>query len=300
MTGVIDIGSNTVRLAVYEVKDGVPKELFNKKVNAELANYIDDGKLTQKGMKKAAATLSDLLHVAQSIGLKKVYPFATASLRNVKNSKEAQAFIEEKCGVSLRILSGEEEAEMDYLGAIKEHPSENGIICDVGGGSTEIAFFQNNALTYASSFPIGSLNLFCNHVKDILPTMEEVYEIRADIVNVLRNVKIPEALKTGTISSVGGSARAIKKILEDYDPDSVHGSTIPLSSLEEYLMQYLRDPEAQAKKVLSVVPDRIHTVIPGMLIHEMVALKAGAKNLLICSSGVREGYIRMVLEGKIK
>jgi len=299
MYGVIDIGSNTVRLAVYEVKGNSLKEMFNKKVMAGLAGYVEDGKLSQKGMKKAASTLQEMLHLAESIGLKKVYPFATASLRNIRNGQEAISYLQDKCGVKIRVLSGKEEARLDYVGALREHPRPQGVLCDVGGGSTELVFFEKEQITFENSFPIGSLNLFRNQVKGILPTFEEVYEIRSAVSRTLTEVKIPPELQNGTLTLVGGSARAMRKILSDYAPEKVEGSVVPFALLERFLNDYLRNPSRIAREILEVVPDRIHTLIPGLIVLEVVSVKAGAKNLYVSDQGVREGYLTEILEGRM-
>lgn len=123
MYGVIDIGSNTIRLMVYRVEDGAIHPVLNKKYATGLVGYINSkGRMSKEGIRKAVEILSELRAVTQQIRLREIFPFATASLRNITNTEEVLQAIQEASGFSVRVLSGQEEATFDYYGAIQSAP----------------------------------------------------------------------------------------------------------------------------------------------------------------------------------
>ena len=156
--GVIDLGSNSVRLVVYETKreDAVKpfRTLVDEKKMAGLAAYVTDGALSNAGIARAVAVLGDLLKLADNLNCARVDIFATAVLRNCSNSHKATAEIEEGIGMRIAILSNEEEAHLGYLGAKLDQSLETGTMVDIGGGSTDIAVISMGGRVKAASLPV--------------------------------------------------------------------------------------------------------------------------------------------------
>lgn len=140
--GVIDLGSNSVRLVVYETKreDAAKpfRTLVDEKKMAGLAAYVTDGALSSAGIARAVTVLSDLLKLADNLNCARVDIFATAVLRNCANSKAATAAIETAINHRVRVLSAREEAHLGFVGASIGTPLAAGTLIDVGGGSTEL------------------------------------------------------------------------------------------------------------------------------------------------------------------
>ena len=135
MYAVIDIGSNTIRLVLYKIENNQIKSLLNKKSPAGLAGYINkDHCLKKSGIRKAVAVLSEFKEILDHMTIQEVFPFATASLRNINNAPEVLEAIRENCGFEVRILSGEEEAIFDYYGALQAMEMDKGLLTDIGGG----------------------------------------------------------------------------------------------------------------------------------------------------------------------
>lgn len=105
--------------------------------------------------------------LAGQIHLQEVFPFATASLRNITNTEEVRQAIQAGTGFSVRVLSGQEEATFDYYGAIQSAPPASGLLADVGGGSTELVQFRDRTVLCADSIAVGSLNLFHRFVESL-------------------------------------------------------------------------------------------------------------------------------------
>ena len=178
--GVIDVGSNTVRLCVYDVSaDGKKfKTIMNRKTMAGLASYVRDGKISEEGIAVAAESIGKCLKRASYLKPVRVDVFATAVLRNISNSAQAIAAIESEAHCSIVLLSEEDEAHLGFVGASSRDAMENGVLIDIGGGSSEVTLIVNSNDVMRASLPVGSLSSYKGHVEDILPTEEEFASIR--------------------------------------------------------------------------------------------------------------------------
>ena len=163
--GVIDMGSNSIRLSVYdclEAGENKPVEIvpvIQKKIMAGLAGYVKKGRMTGRGIEKACGALGELSAILDSFQPDRTGIFATASLRNVSNQDEVVNEIRRTTGILPEIISGQEEARLDFLGATRFYPMERGLLADIGGGSTELVWFVKNGPKEMISVPIGSLGL---------------------------------------------------------------------------------------------------------------------------------------------
>ena len=171
--GVIDVGSNTIRLVIYEVKENRIESLFSNKNTAGLIGYVNDGELSRKGIRKACDVLNSLQKVAAHAQVEKLYVFATASLRNIANTKEAVEEIEKETGLDIDVISGHDEAELDFEGAAHAQKLKDGIMVDIGGGSTEVVAFADGKITDAVSLEFGSLSMYKTYVSRLFPKNSE-------------------------------------------------------------------------------------------------------------------------------
>ena len=141
--GIVDIGSNTVRLNVYRCEDEDIRVVFSKKDNLGLVFYIKSGKLTNIGIEKLITVLKKIKKDFDYLNIESYRFFSTASLRNIKNSTEVIQIIKDKVNIDIDLLSGEEEGELSFCGSISTIKKDNGILIDLGGGSVEIVLFKN-------------------------------------------------------------------------------------------------------------------------------------------------------------
>lgn len=300
MYGVIDIGSNTIRLSIYRKTDKSFKLMLNKKSMAGLAGYVDKrGNLSQKGIKKAVQVLKNFNQILHNIDVQNVFVFATASLRNIENTKEAIAIINEQTGFDIDLVSGEQEAIYDFTGATHLLDLQDGIMIDVGGGSTELVFYKDKQIKRAFSMPIGSLNLYTKHVRDILPTDDEIAEIKETIKTELKRLHMEE--NSQIICGVGGTVRGALRLNNEINNIPPDNRIIEVKNLQNMLGKFSADRAYSIKKIIKIVPDRIHTIIPGMTILETVAKKYGSEKIIVSEYGIREGYLytKLFIEGKV-
>ena len=300
MYGAIDIGSNTIRLSVYEVEDNSLTALFHKKAVVGLASLVDaKGNLSQKGIRKTIEALDEFRSILDSVVIEEVYPFATASLRNIRNTDEAVAAIEEKSGMKIRVLTGEEEALFAYSGATLFAPLAEGILVDIGGGSSEFVFYKDHEIKNMFSIPLGSLNLYSKFVTGLLPDEQEMKKIRDKVTEALSAAagNAGELIDAKIICGVGGTIRGTGKLMKElFGPSGGLSSRyVEVRRIRDFLATAKEDRQYTLQKIIQVVPDRIHTMIPGMLLLDTAAAMFGGEMIAVSEFGVREGYLYHML-----
>ncbi len=287
---VIDIGSNSVRLTLYAVEpEGTFKILFREKIMAGLAGYVEKGCLSPEGIRCAVSALQEFQQTLEMLGIDNPAVFATASLRNIENTEEALAEIENATGLSIEVLSGEEEAQLGYLGAMQAMDLSNGVFTDIGGASTEIVTFREGTVEQEESFPVGSLSLYRGCVKKLLPGEKGQKRIRKTISKELSK-KLPEGKYTPLIG-VGGTCRAVLKLAQRFYGLPQTQQSVTREQLEDLCALLCQGDRQAVDLILRTEPERIHTMVPGMLILRQVMEHFESEQLIVYKYGVREGYL---------
>ena len=291
MYAVIDIGSNTIRLVLYKIENNQIKSLLNKKSPAGLAGYINkDRCLKKSGIRKAVAVLSEFKEILDHMTIQEVFPFATASLRNINNAPEVLEAIRENCGFEVRILSGEEEAIFDYYGALQAMEMDKGLLTDIGGGSTELVFFSRGEIKKAASMPVGSLNMYNKYVSHLLPTKSEREKIERRVAKELNKLDLPEQV-CPVLCGVGGSVRATGKLINAQEKLPPANRTVYLHTVSKVLESFRDERKENLTCLLKVTPERLHTLLPGMTILRQIARTFCSDTMIVSDYGVREGYL---------
>ncbi len=291
MYGVIDVGSNTIRLCIYDVANGQILPMFNNKTTAGLAAYVKKGKMTKKGIQKACDVLKRYKEMVQHLPLEKLFVFATASLRNISNTDEALQMILAETELSIDILTGYQEATFDFIGAARSMQLNKGVLLDIGGGSTEILVYERGEIQNAVSLAFGSLSMFSNYVKDLFPTKKEKKQIEDAVLSELKKVKFLNNKTFDTVIGIGGSIRATRNINNDIFSLPKENNTIFAENVSAILKELKSGENDTLKKVLQTAPDRVHTLLPGMIVMNTVCQYVKCRDILVSAYGVREGYL---------
>lgn len=288
---VIDIGSNSIRLTAYDTAGPFFRVLFKEKIMAGLAGYVENDCLTRDGIRRACAGLLELRETLEALELSdRVSVFATASLRNIRNTKEAVEEISAVTGFLIEIVSGEEEALLGYTGAMEELHLTEGIFVDIGGASTEIAVFSDQALRFSTSASIGSLKLYREEVQMILPTPEERRRLECRVRAEIGNEIFQLFGRQRQLVCVGGTARTSLKLARRVC--GLHnGNILTTAQLCQVQERLCGNAKTAAELILKVEPERIHTILPGILILTHVAEGFGVDEIIVSKYGVREGYL---------
>ncbi|MBQ7160086.1 MAG: hypothetical protein IJR90_00070 [Clostridia bacterium] len=298
---VVDIGSNTVKCAVFLRRKDKAYEIASDTEKLGLIAGIRDGRLTEERTDALCRTVERfrLLGLAKAnengIGAENasIHCFATAALRGVDNFDEINAKVAERVGASVVLLSAEEEARTAFAGfrTLNAEP-EKGILADMGGGSTELTEFSGNEIIRLTSMAFGCLSLYKRFCAGEFPTPEEEEKIYAYAAD--RTADGGFAGSGGTLCAVGGTGNAIRRLLGKYGiggdntltPDHLDALRARLSS---------HDPEDIAL-IEKLIPTRRETIIPGLCAYSAIARAIGADKIMLLKGGLREGIMKGILD----
>ena len=293
---IVDIGSNTIRLSIFEKKeDSTISLVITKKRTIGLSSYIKENTLSKDGLETLAATLREFKDICYKLDIFSIHFFATGVLRPLKNINEIQQYIWNQVHVTIDIVSGDREAILDQMSNATFHGFHNGILLDIGGSSTELAYFVNDQPVSMVSLPFGSLSLYENYVEYILPRENEVKTIQDVVRKELDKLpdKFPKSINQ--IIGIGGSLRALLKFENDMRFGEGEG-IISMKYLETELGDCPPYTREQIRSFIRLFPDRIHTMIPGVIIAEEVAKKFNCQEISVSRYGIRDGYLLELLK----
>jgi len=288
IAGVIDIGSNSVRLVVYRVGARAPAILFNEKVMAGLGGGVAKGsELADDAMAVALAALSRFAAVTRAMGIPTPRAVATAAVRQATNGAAFCARVRDETGLSIEIISGEEEARGSAYGVIAGIPNADGIVGDLGGGSLELIRVFAGEPHARASVPIGSLKLVAARADG----SRALGSLIADALDAIAWLRDGEGRPFYT---VGGSWRA----LAHFDMAQTNA---PLSVIQQYQMaasapeQMAHDLATLGVKALKAIPGVAAVRAPALpgaaaLLAEVVR-RAGSSDIVTSSYGLREGLL---------
>ena len=292
---VIDLGSNTIRLVVYEETNAEFHALFTQKFTAGLAAYLQDGMMTPEGIRLICTTLQRCKMLLKEFTPCTTLAFSTAPLRNIRNTQEAIDQIYAETGYSVDVLTGLEEAYLDYYGVQRELPVESGLLFDIGGGSTEILTFAHDGTGVIESVPIGSLNLSKKHIAKLFPDKKERDAIRLQVQKSLKRHKLNHLPPYETLCGIGGTARTVLQLLQAMKVILPAQRTFTAEQFRKLKKFLWKKDSAAMELVTQYCPDRLHTIFSGILILETLILQSRCTTVYVCKYGVREGYLRRYL-----
>lgn len=287
---VVDTGSNTIRLGVYEYENGKLKQIHNEAIFANLAGFIENGALTEQGILRASDALMIQKEKAGMLGANPHF-FATAAIRNAKNTDEIVENIKAQTGITLEVLSGEDEALFSFLGASEDFPKEKSVMADVGGGSSEIILFEEGVMTASKSLPWGSLKAYKTFVAGKLPTKDEIKAIQEEITKLLEETPAFLGETRKNICIVGGGVRAAKTLAQMF----LNKTELSVSAIDCLLDIVAENPESVWRILEEKIPKRAQTIAPGLAIYSAVSHFFGGENVFVSDHGIKEGFVKMRL-----
>lgn len=284
---VIDIGSNSVRLLLWADGCSLSKRVLTTRLGEGISF---SPRLLPQAIDRTVAAISELLKKAQDFGAVKIYAFATAAVRSAVNGQDFIHTVYENCGIIPEILSGEEEAEAGYLGALE---GRDGGIIDVGGASSEITIGKNGKIIYAVSADVGAVRLkdACGEDKQKLKNYID------EKISVYGTVPYcPMTLIGGTATSLA----ALEYGVEPYDPKVIHRSTLTAERIGFWAEKLLS--MKQSERLLLKGMDRKRADILGggaLLLYEILK-KIQAEKVSVSETDNTEGYLMIKLRGESK
>lgn len=292
--GIIDIGSNTVRMAIYDITDGKIDFLMKKKHLVGLAAYLDNNVMTKMGIDKVCDVLFEFRAFLDIFQIDHVDAFTTAALRNCKNSKEAVAEIIRRTGIHVEVISGDMEAAYDFAGAVHNIEEQDGVLVDIGGASTELVSFQDRKIVSKISLPMGSLDFRTKYCSSVLPNEFEVGLMEKKARQILAEAVDFADIRCVGILGIGGTFKGTCSLYNAMYNQEKKNQVISAGSLGEMIAHFSKLEKIDRDNAILLmkrVPDRINTIVPGMVIAKVLADHFQCEKITYSDSGVREGFI---------
>jgi exopolyphosphatase/guanosine-5'-triphosphate,3'-diphosphate pyrophosphatase len=292
---VIDIGSNSVRLVVYEGLIRSPTPIFNEKILCGLGREVaSKRRLPADAIKKSLGALRRFRALCDVMQVEKIYAVATAAVREAKNGSAFISQAEAACGAPVEVLSGKKEAQLSALGVISGIHDANGIVGDLGGGSLELVDVEGGKIGQGVTLPLGVLAL-ADASRDNLDRAEKI------VRKALSREPIMRALRKRTFYMVGGTWRSLARLhmwQTGYPLHVTHGYTIPAREANEFARLVHRvDPDTLSR--IDVVSETRRPLLPfGAMVLEQIVRLGEPKQFVVSALGVREGLLHDLLEPK--
>jgi exopolyphosphatase/guanosine-5'-triphosphate,3'-diphosphate pyrophosphatase len=282
---VVDIGSNSTRLLVAEVDTdtGALRELARDSRVTRLGEGVDaNGSLSDAAVERVTNVLADYHDEIEQHDCEANLAVLTSAVRDADNGADFAERVREEYGLDARVLSGDEEAQLTFLGAMSTRPDDDGsgngqsadavptVVIDIGGGSTEFVIGSGRTADFHVSLHVGVVRMSERHIHTDPPAPHELQQLAAD---VRRNFEdgLPAAERDAVkraiaVAGTATSAASIDQELDPYDPERVNGYALTLGTVEMLLARLADMDEGRRRKVVGLHPDRAPTIVAGMIV----------------------------------
>lgn len=296
--GVLDVGSNTVHLLIVDAHPGAsPVPYHSERSVLRLMRYLDsEGRITDEGIRELEYAIQSAVQTMQQIGVDDMLPTATSALREAPNGAAVLAHIEAHTGVSLRVLSGEDEARITMLAVRRWFGWSAGeiLLFDIGGGSFEIAQGSDEYPQVSVSVPLGAGRMTREFLPDDPPRREDISALRAHARAVFTDAR-KSFKRRPQPTHVVGTSKTIRSLAR------LVGGVADASSSAPPPLQYvnlrdweprLRDIPASARQMLpGITPERTEQIVAGAVVVRTAMKVFGVEALEISPWALREGIV---------
>jgi exopolyphosphatase/guanosine-5'-triphosphate,3'-diphosphate pyrophosphatase len=285
--GVIDIGSNSVRLVVYDALSRAPVPLLNEKVLCGLGRGLGEtGKLNPEGVESALAHLERFVALSRAIGVRRLDALGTAAVRDAEDGPAFAAEVRRRTGFAVRILSGEAEGRLSALGVIAGIPDAGGVVGDLGGGSVELVPVRHGRTRKGATLPIGPLRL-----ADLIG---DERKLRAAIERHVERLDWLRHRRNDALYAVGGAWRALARIHMEQTRYPIHviqAYTLPRRDAEDFLGLVARLSRRSLEQIGAVSRKRLEVVPVAAEILRCIVVVMEPRRIVFSALGLREGHI---------
>jgi len=296
-TAVIDIGSNSARMVIYEKTSRFAFHLIHEtksRVRISENAYENDNNLQDEALERAYNALQEFILTLQYYKVRKVLCVATSALRDAPNRQAFIQRVKQGLQLSIKIIDGNKEAYYGGIAAANLLYLDTGLTIDIGGGSTELALYENKEVTFTVSLNLGTVRL-----KELYFDNGDIDGAKEHILNEFK--KLPSNLKHENIIGIGGTLRALSKMILEKEKvayQKLHGFTYKIQKQASYFHDILNADEKDLKQ-LGVKKDRLDVIQPGLLILTQLIEYINAKKVITSGVGVREGlYLNDILRSQ--
>jgi len=286
--GIIDIGSNSIRLVVYDQQKRSPVPIYNEKVMCALGKGLaTTGMLNPEGVELARAALKRFLALGRNMEITSLHVMATAAVRDAQDGASFAQYLEQTYEIDVDVIAGKKEAKLGAYGVSASMYKPQGITGDLGGGSLELVQIEDGHIGDHTSLLLGSLRMI-DESKGDRDKLRKLVEKRFD------EIKWLEEHKAENFYAIGGSFRALAKM-------HMTANTYPIRILHEYrveaksFLNFVRDIAKLSPEKLEKQPGSARGRIPALpgaaIVLDHLLTRSRAENIVFSASGIREGYL---------
>ncbi len=292
--GIIDLGSNTTRLIVMEYEPQTCFRLIDEMRESVrlIEGLSSDGMLHPAAMERAIDALHMFASLCRATDASDVLAVATSAVRDAANQQEFLAQVEQRTGLRLRVLSGEEEAYYGYLGVVNSMPVQDGIIVDIGGGSTELTQMVERDFQRAASIPAGVVRFRDRFVHSDPISKADFNALERGISAAFAEVTWLHPNGIGELIGVGGTLRNLARIDQKrrkFPMERVHGYELSRGALDRIISAMRRLNYDERAAVPGMNSDRADVILPGALILRHIMERGGFERVVVGGQALREG-----------
>ncbi len=293
---VIDFSSTSLSLIVEDISGEMMIPVVGLRRSVSILGYLSKkGRISERGIEKVVDSIKFLMDAADKVGAESVHIISTASMRLIRNYGEVVAAVKAGTGLSITNLDGQSEAYADYIANREFSALGSSLLLDIGGYSSSMVDMASGDQNSMFALDIGPAALFLRF-DGMYPKKGDAKKMRAFI----RKVMEKNAAFTGRAFSrlilVGSNAEALYGVYSDY-------YSLPDSSLHimerkklKKLIKYLISSDDRALILIRNVPEKVHTLIPSAVLAEEIASIFSASELIVSDKGVKDGYLRLLME----
>jgi exopolyphosphatase/guanosine-5'-triphosphate,3'-diphosphate pyrophosphatase len=293
---VVDVGTNTTRLLIAELERGaIAREVLRLSRVTRLGAGVDaSGRLADDAIARELAVLDEYERLIAGHQPIRQVAVMTSAVRDAANGPEFAALAAERFGLEVHVLSGDEEAQLTYLGATDELTGEaRTLVIDIGGGSTELVIGHGRTVDFHVSTQAGVVRQADRHITHDPPAPEELDRVAGDVREVLSSAVAPDwrqgIERALAVAGTPTSLAAIAQRLEPYDPARVHGFRLTAAERDRVRRRLAALTLEERKHVTGLHPDRAVTIVPGVVILEEVMALFGLDEVEVSEHDILRG-----------
>lgn len=298
MLAVIDLGSNSVRLKISELmEDGeaITKQYVKRYVR--LSSEMGPEKLLKKEpMVRTLEALHEFRKICDGYDRLKIMAVATAAVRQAKNQQEFLDQVKEETGFDIKVISGAQEAYLDYVGVSNTLPVNHGLIIDTGGASMELVAVDNGAAEETISIPMGSVILSQRYHLGDQVNPADLFDAMVKVDEALSHQRWLSRFRQTNIVALGGCNRALAKIYRwrnaiDGKPAPIHGLTLTSETAFGIMHELLETDRAGRAAIRGINKERADVIVGGLLPLLALMRQLAIDEVKFSNSGLREGLL---------
>lgn len=295
---VIDLSSTGVSTVIAECDKaaGVYETIYKDRANIAITEYFDGRSISARGIEKIIDALITARSTVRAMGADECYVISTAALRSVDNMEEVAEKIRMRTGIVINHLDGKTEAYCDLVSNRRYSAYERVVLIDIGGGSVELCDFTKDSKNEMVCLDFGPLKLKSKYVADIYPDADEVKHIKKFIRKKADEAGLPSKNRFSTAVLVGSINDAIYAAYREYCEKKKIGTEFTYAKYKKFADVLLTSPD-RTRMIMKAAPEKINVLPVAAIILKELLKRFKLDNIVVSDSGVKEGYLTLVITG---